>query len=229
MKKVLLTAIAVFGFTVANAQSNKQGTMHVNVLGGFLSGTATQQDDAAGSLKYKSTATGAQFGANFQYGIAESFSAGIGLELGTSVLTPKSINIYDEDYDFGSNYNTTVSTFKVNLSGRYYFVNKDNFNVFAGPSIGYTTAKDKTAVLGVTISDDKTKYAGLNYGVNVGGNYYFSDVVGVILNVGYEGSSLTSKYTYTDYNDDDVLVSYTDKGKATIGGIKVMAGLALKF
>jgi hypothetical protein len=221
MKKVLLTAIAVFGFTVANAQSNKQGTMHVNVLGGFLSGTATQQDDAAGSLKYKSTATGAQFGANFQYGIAESFSAGIGLELGTAVLTPKDYNNYGT--------NPSISTFKVNLSGRYYFLNEDKFNVFAGPSVGYTTAKDKTAILGVTISDDKTKYSGLNYGINAGGNYYFSDVVGVILNVGYEGSSLTSTETdtYTDNNGATVTATY--KGKATLGGIKVMAGLALKF
>ncbi|MEO8235131.1 MAG: hypothetical protein ABI549_06925 [Flavobacterium sp.] len=213
MKKVLLTAIAVCGFTFANAQSNKAGTMHVNVMGGFLSGTATDKADEAGSEKFKATATGAQFGANFQYGIAESFSAGIGLEVGTSVLTPK-------NYDgYGYYSDPSLSTFKVIVSGRYYFLNADKYNVYAGPSVGYTTGKDKT-VLGIDYGTEKTKYSGLNYGVNVGGNYYFTDVVGVILNVGYEGNSLKSKQ-----NVDSV--EYT--GKTTLGGVKVMAGLALKF
>lgn len=221
MKKVLFTAIAVFGFTFANAQSNKQGTMQVNVIGGFLTGTATSKDDAAGSTKDKFSATGAQFGVNFQYGLAESFSAGIGLEVGTSVLTPKSI----DGYDF---VNPSLSTFKVNLSGRYYFLNEDKFNVYAGPSIGYTSGKDKT-VYGFDFGTDKTKFTGLNYGVNVGGNYFFTDVVGVILNLGYEGNSLKSKYTYTDYDSNNVAFTATSTGKATLGGVKVMAGLALKF
>ena len=220
MKKVLFTAIAVFGFTFANAQSNKQGTMHVNVIGGFLSGTATSQDDEAGSEKFKSTATGAQFGVNFQYGIAESFSAGIGLEFGTAVLAYKSFDA--EDYNYS---NPSLSTFKVNLSGRYYFLNEDKFNIYAGPSVGYTTGKDKT-VYGFDFGADKTKFSGLNYGVNVGGNYFFTDVVGVILNLGYEGNSLKSKQSGTDPYDG---VSYTNTGKATLGGVKVMAGLALKF
>jgi hypothetical protein len=216
MKKVLLSAVAVFAFGFANAQSNEKGTMHVNVIGGFLSGNYTIQGDEAGSIKEKATATGAQFGANFQYGIAESFSAGIGLELGTAVLAYKSFDA--ENYGYT---NPSLSTFKVNLSGRYYFLNEDKFNIFAGPSVGYTTAKDKDAILGIEIGDsNKTKYSGLNYGINAGGNYYFSDVVGVILNVGYEGSSLNAKETFDG-------VEYT--GKATLGGVKVMAGLALKF
>jgi len=215
MKKLLLTAAAVFAFGFANAQSNEKGTMHVNVMGGFLTGTATSKADEAGSTKDKFTATGAQFGANFQYGIAESFSAGIGLEVGSSILTPKNLDY--SSYDYTTDY--TLSTFKVNLSGRYYFLNADKYNVYAGPSVGYTTGKDKT-VYGFDFGLDKTKFSGLNYGVNVGGNYYFSDVVGVILNVGYEGNSLNSTLTSEG-------VEY--KGKETIGGIKAMAGLALKF
>jgi hypothetical protein len=215
MKKVLLSAVAVLAFTFGNAQSNQKGTMHVNVMGGFLSGTSTSKSDEAGSTKEKFTATGAQFGANFQYGLAESFSAGIGFEVGTSVLTPKSIDIYNDGY----NQDLTLSTFKVNVSGRYYILNKDKFNVYAGPSVGFTTGKDKTAY-GFDFGTDKTKFSGLNYGINAGGNYYFTDVVGVIVNLGYEGNSL--KYTNTYEGGEDT-------GKTTLGGIKVMAGLALKF
>jgi opacity protein-like surface antigen len=212
MKKVILSAIAICAFGFANAQSNKSGTIHVNVMGGFLMGSATSQSDVAGSDKYKSTATGANFGAQFQYGLAEKFSAGIGLEFGTAVLTPK-----DNVYNAGS---TDVSTFKVNLSGRYYFLNQDKYNVYAGPSIGYTSGKDtSSAVLGS--SSISTKYSGLNYGVNVGGNYFFTDVVGIILNVGYEGNALKSTTSESGFDDET--------GKATLGGVKIMAGLALKF
>lgn len=224
MKKLLLSAVALFAFGFANAQSNESGTMHVNVMGGFLTGPGSAKSDEAGSTKEKFSSTGAQFAANFQYGLAESFSAGIGVEVGSAVLTPKSFDIYDYDYGYSTNY--TISTLKVNLSGRYYFLNEDKFNVFAGPSIGYTTGKDKVAFGGYAIGGDKTKYSGLNYGINAGGNYYFTDVVGVILNVGYEGSSLKSELSGVDFYEG---TPYTDKGKVTLGGVKVMAGLALKF
>jgi len=213
MKKVLLTAVAVFGFAFANAQSHQKGTIQINVMGGFLTGSATSQDDAAGSDKYKYTASGGQFGANFQYGIAESFSIGLGLEGGTIVLSPK-------DATYGYTTEPSINTFKINFSGRYYFVNSEKFNVYGGPSIGYTTGKDNTDY-GFGYSDVETKVNGLNYGVNVGGNYFFTDLVGVIVNLGYEGNSLKSTTTETGVADET--------GKINMGGFKAMAGLALKF
>lgn len=215
MKKVVFAAIAVFGFTFANAQSHQKGTMQVNVMGGFLTGSATSEDDAAGSTKFKYTASGAQFGANFQYGIAQSFSIGLGLEGGTVTLSPK-------DATYGYNVEPAINTFKVNFSGRYYFVNMDKFNVYGGPSIGFTTGKDNTDYGFVVYDDQETKYSGLNYGVNVGGNYFFTDIVGVIVNLGYEGNNLKGTTTYGDGSPEET-------GKVNTGGFKAMAGLALKF
>lgn len=213
MKKVILTAVAVLGFAFANAQSHQKGTMQVNVMGGFLTGSSTSQSDVAGSDKFKFDANGAQFGAHFQYGIAESFSLGLGLEFGTVVLSPKDIS------GFGVT-EPSLNAFKVMVTGRYYFVNKEKFNVYAGPSVGYTTAKDDT-VYGFGFNDIETKLSGLNYGINAGGNYFFTDIVGVILNLGYEGNSLKSTTTEAGFADET--------GKTTLGGVKVMAGLALKF
>lgn len=213
MKKVVFAAIAVFGLAFANAQSHQKGTMQVNVMGGFLTGSGTDKSDTAGVDDAKFTVTGGQFGANFQYGIAESFSIGIGLEGGTIVATPKDNNGFTTD-------EPSLNTFKVNLSGRYYFVNKEKFNVYGGPSVGYTTAKDDTVYFG--FSDQETKYSGLNYGINAGGNYFFTDIVGVIVNLGYEGNSLKSTTSYSDGTPEDT-------GKTMIGGFKAMAGLALKF
>lgn len=214
MKKVLLTAVAVLGFAFANAQSHSKGAMQVNIMGGFLTGNATSEyDDAALNVngETKATASGAQFGAHFQYGIADAFSLGLGLEFGTVVLSPKDFN------NFGTE--PSLNTFKVMVTGRYYFVNKEKFNVYAGPSVGYTTAKDDTVYFG--FNDTETKYNGLNYGVNAGGNYFFTDIVGVIVNLGYEGNSLSFTESEAGFQDVD--------GKATLGGFKVMAGLALKF
>ena len=214
MKRIILSAIAICAFGFANAQSNKSGTIHVNVMGGFLMGSSTEQSDAPGYDKIKSTATGANFAGQFQYGLADKFSAGIGLEFGTAVLTPKDNNSYYST-------STDVSTFKFNVSGRYYFLNQEKYNIYAGPSIGYTSGKNtSSAVFGL---GQTTKYTGLNYGLNVGGNYFFTDVVGVIVNLGYEGNGL--KYTRTDDGSGDPDLS----GKATLGGVKIMAGLALKF
>src|SRR6476620_4014791 len=107
MKKVLLTAVAVFGFAFANAQSHQKGNFNINVMGGFFTGSGTAEDDEPGSSKEKFTASGSSFGANFQYGIAESFSIGIGLEGGTVTLSPK-----DYDPTTGGNYEPALSMFK---------------------------------------------------------------------------------------------------------------------
>lgn len=211
MKKVVFAAIAVFGFAFANAQSHQKGTMQVNVMGGFLTGSGSSKSDEAGSEKFKFTATGGQFGAHFQYGIAESFSIGIGLEGGTVVMTPKEAYAGTEP---------SMNTFKVMATGRYYFVNKEKFNVYGGPSIGYTTGKDDT-VYGFGFGDMETKFSGLNYGINAGGNYFFTDIVGVIVNLGYEGNSLKSTTSETGLPDET--------GKTNVSGFKAMAGLALKF
>lgn len=217
MKKVLLTAVAVLGFAFANAQSHSKGAMQVNITGGFLTGNATSEYDD-NSLNFngaesKFTASGAQFGASFHYGIADAFSLGLGLEFGTVVLTPK-------DFNGGFGYtDPSLNAFKVNLVGRYYFVNKEKFNVYGAPSVGFTTAKDDAVFAG--FNNVETKYSGLNYSVNVGGNYFFTDIVGVILNVGYEGNSLSFTESEAGFQDVD--------GKATLGGVKIMAGLALKF
>jgi hypothetical protein len=214
MKKIILTMAVVLTASFANAQSNQKGTIHVNVMGGFLAGSGSGKSDLE-VKKNDYTAAGGQFGVNFQYGIADSFSAGIGLEFGTTVLTSNTyFDIYDENYDpYEDSYSPSISTFKIILSGRYYFLNKDKFNLFASPSIGYTSGNDSLDYAGLGSS---IKYSGLNYGINAGGNYYFTDRVGVIFNLGYEGNSLKT-------------TASGETGELSVGGIKVMAGLALKF
>lgn len=215
MKKIILTFAAVFAISFTNAQSNEKGTIHVNVMGGFLGGSDSEQADKAGSAKKDYSAAGAQFAGVFHYGLSESISAGIGLEFGTTLLTPdNSDNSYISD-----NVNPSVSTFKAILSGRYYLLNKDKVNIFVGPSVGYTSGT--SSIAGIDFSSTSKSYSGLNYGINAGSNFYFSNHVGMLLNLGYEGNSLA--YTETESGFPDEL------GKASLSGVKFMVGLALKF
>lgn len=206
MKKIFFAAIAVMVFGFTNAQSNAQGTMHASVRGGFGFGSAKQEFND-GDLKFNNIM--ANFGADFQYGIAEQFSAGIGVEYGVNVLTYK-------DSDYSDSEDVVLSGIKIKLNGRYYFVNKDRFNFYAGPSIGFSSLKDQTDYYDEFGEDIDAKYSGINYGLNTGINFYFTDFFGGNVELGYEGSSLNGK--------DDA-----DGVKLNMGGARIMAGVAFKF
>ena len=54
MKKTILTALAVFTFGAVSAQSNDEGTFHINLLGGFtFGGNVTDKPDEGEDSKYK--------------------------------------------------------------------------------------------------------------------------------------------------------------------------------
>jgi hypothetical protein len=53
MKKIILSAFALVTFGFASAQSNEKGTMHLNVMGGFTIGGATDKgEDGDADTKY---------------------------------------------------------------------------------------------------------------------------------------------------------------------------------
>jgi L-2-hydroxyglutarate oxidase LhgO len=114
-----------------------------------------------------------------------------------------------------------MSTFKFGVGARYYIVNKDKFNFFVGPNVGFLTGKDKTEYFGVEIDDDsKTKYSGLNLGLDAGINFYFTDMIGGIVKLGYDNNMTTGKVSEEGVDYD---------WKRNYGGVKIAAGVAFKF
>lgn len=207
MKKLLFTALLA-ATTLGFSQSNEQGTIHVNVLGGFMIGGATDKVDGD---SYKSTVGSANFGVKGQYGLADNISAGLTVKYGSYVLVPK--DIADSD---GTN--DTMTALNIGVEGRFYIVNGDSFNFFAGPTVGFTSANNKFA----GVSDgSELKLSGLNYGANLGINWYFNDVIGGTVQAAYEGSALSGDYKITGEDDEAV--------KRNFGGVNIMAGLAFKF
>ena len=208
MKKLLCAALfaaSALGFS----QSNEKGTIHVNVLGGMSFGSVK---DEANGAEQKSTFGSASYGAKFQYGLADNISAGVSIRYGAYALTPK-------DIVNSNNLSSTMTALNAGLEGRYYVVNNDNFNFFAGPTVGFTTANNDFAGVGFAQAVEQ-KFSGLNFGLNTGINWYFTDMFGGTVQASY---------------DQNMLSGETKSGSTTVdtdrnfGGVSIMAGLAMKF
>ena len=210
MKKLLLTAaVAVFAFSSAFAQSNEQGTISVNLLGGYtFGGNATDKIEGDGDQDYSFAS--ASYGLNAHYGISEEISVGIGFTTGSYLLT-------EEAADLGS-FAATMSLTNISAQGRYYFVNDADINVFGGVNLGYASANDKFG--GFDISSEELKLNGLSYGINAGINYYIWGNVGGTISLGYDAASLSGDRTYEGETIDV---------KRSVGGVTLLAGLAFKF
>lgn len=86
MKKVLLVAafaVSVLGYS----QSNSEGTIHINLLGGFAFGGNVT--DKVENLETKSKFASGTYGLNVHYGLNDKLSVGLGLTTGSYILTPK--------------------------------------------------------------------------------------------------------------------------------------------
>ncbi|MBP6756728.1 MAG: outer membrane beta-barrel protein [Bacteroidia bacterium] len=214
MKKVLLVAafaVSVLGYS----QSNDEGTIHINLLGGFaFGGNVTDKatfDGVSEEQKFK-FASGT-YGLNVHYGLSEKLSVGLGLTTGSYILTPKTLTNID---DIAAT--TTMSLFNIGAQSRYYLYNEDDMNIYGGVNVGFASATDKFA--GFDVTTDSFKASGLSYGINAGINYYIWGNVGGNVQLGYEGAALSGDYKY-DGGSTAV--------KRSVGGINFMAGLAIKI
>jgi len=158
MKKVLLVAafaVSVLGYS----QSNSEGTIHINLLGGFAFGGNVT--DKVENLETKSKFASGTYGLNVHYGLNDKLSVGLGLTTGSYILTPKNLTTID---DIAST--TTMSLFNIGAQSRYYILNDDDLNIYGGVNLGFASATDKFA--GFDVTTDSFKASGLSYGINVG-------------------------------------------------------------
>jgi long-subunit fatty acid transport protein len=210
MKKVLLVAafaVSVLGYS----QSNSEGTIHINLLGGFAFGGNVT--DKVENFEAKSKFASGTYGLNVHYGLNDKLSVGLGLTTGSYLLTPKNLTSIE---DIAAT--TTMSLFNIGAQSRYYILNDDDLNIYGGVNLGFASATDKFA--GFDLTTDSFKASGLSYGLNVGLNYYYWGKVGGNIQLGYEGASLSGNEKIDDR---------TFKVKRSVGGINFMAGLAIKI
>lgn len=159
MKKVILTAIAVFGFAFANAQT-----------GGFAKGDAF----ISGALSVGSTKEGDAKTSNFTivpsvgYFVSENIAIGAKLGFGSNKMGDDKTNAF------------TAGAF-----GRYYFTPASQFSVFGQAGLDFTNSKSgdfKTNQIGTNVGLGlsyflsnhfaiEATWAGLEYSVNNNGGH----------------------------------------------------------
>ncbi|QSW87657.1 porin family protein [Flavobacterium endoglycinae] len=117
MKKIFLTAIAVFGFAFANAQ-----TTGFSKGDAFISGALNVHSTKEGDAK----ANGFIIEPRVGYFVSENIAIGAKLGFGTTKIGEDKTN------------NFTAGAF-----GRYYFTPASQFSVYGQAGIDFTTLKEK--------------------------------------------------------------------------------------
>lgn len=173
-KSLLVAAVAVFGLSNVNAQTDMGSWM----FGGgssfsFSSSKSTPEFDGE-ELDEESKVSSINFTADANYFIVENLAVGVELLVNTTK------NEIDSPFGEGE-YKT--NSFGVLPGATYYFKN-DNIAPFVGAKIGYMSAGGE---------EDDSKFSGLAYGGEAGVAFFINSNVSVDLSVGYLSSKLSNK------------------------------------
>ena len=148
MKKVLLSALAVFAFGVANAQEEggfgfSKGDV---IVEGNISVTSKTVPAGGGSTK---NTTSYAFRPSAGYFIADKFAVGLGLNIASDKSSGQEEN-----------------TFGVSVAGRYYFLDLgQRFKVYGQATVGFDSNNNK---------DTDAKSTDIGFGAGLGVNYFLT-------------------------------------------------------
>lgn len=160
MKKLLLvTAVAVFGFTSVNAQDEKTG----GYSNGDVFATGSVSFSSSTSEDYNSDAF--RFNPSVGYFVSDNVAVGVSLGIETR----------KQDYSFSSEVKTNA--FTAGAFGQYYFTPENQFSFLLQLSALYTSFKQEQ-------SSNEAKGDGFIAGFAPGINYFVSDCFALQANVG---------------------------------------------
>ncbi|TPN88982.1 outer membrane beta-barrel protein [Aquimarina algicola] len=153
MKKLILSAIAVFAFTFAQAQE-ESGTPGFAKGDLFISGAIGINSEETGDFKTSSFTIAPRAG----YFLTENIAAG--LRLG---YTARNVEQGNADFD--------VNTFQIGAFGRYYATPTNRFSLFGELGFGYFSTDDEN----FNGSGQDVTVDGFDIGVRPGISYFFSN------------------------------------------------------
>jgi outer membrane protein W len=149
MKKIILSAAAIFAFSFANAQDSKEGGAGFASGDLFVSGAIGIGSTSSGDVKSSST----------------TFSPSIGYFMSENIAIGARIGFGSTNDDDGSGVEVKTSEFSLGGYGRYYATPSSNFSLFAELGINYTSAEDAAEI--------KVNTLGLAFAPGV--SYFMSD------------------------------------------------------
>lgn len=189
----------------AFSQSNTKGTVHLGLGWGLSLGGATIK-----SGPFESVGVGGRsnYGLRASYGLGNAFSLGAFLRKESAVYVSTSPSFSSADLSL------VTSGIGVGLEGKLYAVNKDKFNLYFAPSVGFSTGKAYYDFASASTAST----SGLNYGITAGFNWYWASFIGMSLDLGYGGVALNGKF-------DGATDSFSIAGAGAYFGL----GLVSKF
>ncbi len=174
MKKVLLTAVAVFSLTFVNAQEEEtkgfgfsKGNMFLEGNLSFSSSTST--DSFQGTDIEENKNSSFNFNPKFGYFISDKLALGAELSIGSSK---------NENTDFTTTPNvvteTTGSNFGAGVFARYYFLDLgQRFKTFTEVGLGFGSQTNE-------LNGTETSSAnGFGLGVDLGMNYFVTEKMAI--------------------------------------------------
>jgi opacity protein-like surface antigen len=204
MKKVLLSALAVFAFTFANAQEEEKGN------GGFSKGDVF----VSGSFGFGSEKFGDLYDASsFNFSPAVGYFVSENIAIGAMLKISSAENVEVDLGPLGSGFVEKFSSFGADIFGRYYFTPADKFSVFAQAAVGFGSDK---------YEDGGDEIKASSFGINAGlGLSYF-----VSSNFAIEATWAGLGYNSYKFEDaDDSLNTFGLNGNLS----NINLGLVYKF
>jgi opacity protein-like surface antigen len=204
MKKVLLSALAVFAFTFANAQEGETKSE-----GGFSKGDVF----VSGSFGFGSEKFGDFYDASsFNFSPSVGYFVSENIAIGAMLKISSAENAEVEFPGFGSGNVEKFSSFGADIFGRYYFTPADKFSLFAQAAVGF----------GSNTYEDGGEFKASTFGVNAGlGLSYF-----VSSNFAIEASWVGLGYNSFTFEDaDDSFNTFGLNGNLS----NINLGLVYKF
>jgi outer membrane protein len=173
MKKVLLTAVAVFSLTFVNAQEEEKAGFGFSKGNMFLEGnlsfgSSTSTDSFNGTDDEENKNSNLSFTPKFGYFISDKLALGAELMVG---------NTKNENTQFGTpNVVTenTSSTFGAGVFARYYFLDLgQRFKTFTEVGLGFGSSTNETNGTETSSSN------GFGLGVDLGINYFVTEKMAI--------------------------------------------------
>ncbi|MFD2890830.1 outer membrane beta-barrel protein [Flavobacterium chuncheonense] len=151
MKKVLLTAAAVFAFGFANAQEGE------STIAGFSKGDVF----VTGGVGFNSDKQGDWKSNEF------TFSPAVGYFVSDNIALGARLNVMSGKSEFGSSEEKS-SAFGAEAFGRYYMTPASKFSLFGELAVGFGSSKEED------VFGDETKYNAFGVNAGIGVNYFLS-------------------------------------------------------
>src|SRR5258705_1330602 len=215
-----LIPLLLFLFVIASAQAQRKKEFQIRGGFGFAAYATTTEITFKAfnpdlTFKNEDGAATVHMPLELRYEFSQRFNAGLDIKFGSY--------IYDPDSAEGK----SNSFFVIGIGLEYNFISNDNFRWYGG--IGFNTAtlklEENFDYFGTPVKR-KYNYTGPGFRLNSGVLWFFSPILGLNANLGYDGHNFSLK----GLSDNGQAWDLSDvDATLDVSGIDLTLGLALRF